>query len=71
MVKQRSLMQTAMKSLISTVRGNLPREMRHLKFRSVAIHDDSITLISRNAELDLLRDKTIDTAVLRYLWKAA
>jgi len=45
--------------------------MRHLKFKDVVIGDDSVALISRDAEIDVLRDEGIDAAVMAYLWKVA
>ena len=60
-----------MKTLISAVRRSLPGEMRHVKFKDVVITDDSVTLISRDTEINLLRDESINAAVMKYLWKVA
>jgi hypothetical protein len=60
-----------MKALISALRRTLPTEMRHLKFKDVAVHDRSVTLISQDAEINLLRDESVDAAVMKYLWKVA
>ena len=64
-------MRKAMRKLISDLRGHLPKEMRHLKFINVFVHDNSVTLTSRDAEINLFRDENIDSAVMAYLWKVA
>jgi hypothetical protein len=60
-----------MKALIAAVHRTLPGEMHHLRFKNVVIEDDSVTLFSRDTEINVSRDDGIDKAVMKYLWKMA
>lgn len=56
-----------MRNLISAIVRHMPKEFRHLKFTDVVVADSSITLVGRNAEINLLRDENLDRIVMDFL----
>jgi hypothetical protein len=59
-----------MKRLIKIVLRHAPKEFRSCRFTDVAIADDSVTLIGKNVEINLLRNEGIDREVMGYLLKS-